>query len=151
MRRIDKSAIFLTLLGLFAIFEAREMGTGEFSEPGPGLFPLLAGLTILIFSLISLVGSILSKTPKSPEGTDREGRNALSVLYVLGILLVFRFILPVLGYIPTSFLTLVFLMKVVGGLRLLLTVVWSAIFTSASYILFARWIGVQFPRGILGF
>ncbi len=149
MRRVDKSAVFLLALGIFIIFEARNMGVGSFSRPGAGLFPLLSGVVLLTMSLIILFMSIRKKMSKSPE--DGEGRNVSSVLYVLGTLLFFRFILPVLGYNLTAFIVLAFLIKIVGGHRWFPTIVWSIIFTSISYLLFVRWLMVQFPKGILPF
>jgi putative tricarboxylic transport membrane protein len=149
MKRIDKSAVFLMAVGVFAIFEAKNMGTGNFSEPGPGLFPLLSGIILLTFSLISLLISSLKKIPKAPRVMEQ--RNVLNVLCVLGTVLLFRFFLPVLGYIFTALITLVLLIKIVGGQRWSHTIVWSMIFTGLSYLLFGKWLMVQFPRGIFLF
>lgn len=149
MKKLDKSAIFLLALGVFIILEARTMGVGSFSRPGAGLFPLLSGVVLLTMALIILVASAAKKV--NPSAGKGEGRNVWSVFYVLGALLFFRLTLPVLGYSCTAFIVLVFLIKIVGGHKWFPTVVWSVVFTGFSYLLFAQWLMVQFPKGVLPF
>ena len=149
MKRVDKSAVFLLALGIFIILEARTMGVGSFSRPGAGLFPLLSGIVLLIMSLIILVMAAAKKA--SPLAGKGEGRDVSSVFCVLGALLFFRLTLPVLGFSCTAFIILVFLIKIVGGHKWFPTLVWSILFTGSSYLLFAQWLMVQFPKGVLPF
>lgn len=146
MKKIDKSAIVFLVLGLFVIAETRNMTIGSFANPGPGLFPLLLGIILLIFSLISLFKSSVKKVFESSEKTKLR-----NVFYVLGILLFFRLSLPVLGYSLTTIIMFLFLLRIFGSKKWFLTIAWSIIFTGISYLMFGKWFLVQFPRGIFPF
>lgn len=143
---MDKTALPFLILGLFVIFETRKMHIGSFSNPGPGLFPLLLGVILLISSLTSLFISNLGKVPRLSEATSLR-----NVIYVVGILLIFRFGLPVFGYNITTFLIFVLLLKIVGGQKWFKTIVYSIIFTSGSYLVFVKGFAIQFPKGIFRF
>jgi len=73
------------------------------------------------------------------------------VLYVIGILFVYRFSLPVLGFPLSTFFLFIILLKIVGGQRWLPTLGWSVAITSASYLIFMRVFAVPFPTGIMPF
>ena len=149
MIRVDKSAVFLILLGLFAVIQAGRMGIGSFSRPGPGLFPFLSGILLSTLSLISLIRSNVKGVRKPPE--RMQVTNLLKVLCVLGTVLFFRFSLPFLGYLFASFVLLVVLIKIVGDRKWPQTILWAAVFSGVSYILFCRWLMVQFPQGLFPF
>ena len=149
MIRVDKSAVFLILLGLFAVIQAGRMDIGNFSRPGPGLFPFLSGILLSTLSLISLIRSNVKGVRKPPE--RMQVTNLLKVLCVLGTVLFFRFSLPFLGYLFASFVLLVVLIKIVGDRKWPQTILWAAVFSGASYILFSRWLMVQFPQGLFPF
>lgn len=143
---MDKSAIPFLMLGLLVIFETRKMHMGGFSNPGPGLFPLLLGVILLISSLISLFITNLGKVPGISEATSPR-----NVIYVIGILLAFRFSLPVFGYSLTTFLIFVLLIKIVAGQKWFKTFVYSTIFTTGSYLVFVKGLAIPFPKGIFQF
>jgi putative tricarboxylic transport membrane protein len=146
MKKIDKSILPFIALGLFVIFETQNMNIGKFTDPGPGLFPLLLGIILLIFSFISL---FITKAKTISESSDNAGLRG--VFYVLGILLFFRFALPVLGYCLTTFLMLAFLLKTVGCQKWFSTIAWSVIVTGVSYLVFGKWLMILFPRGVFPF
>jgi putative tricarboxylic transport membrane protein len=149
MKKIDKSTVFLMALGLFVIIQALRMGTGTFSEPGPGLFPILSGSVLLVFACILFIKSIAAGA--SGRVRETQGRHMGNVLFVLGSLLFFPLGLSFLGYMVTALITMFGLIKVVGGRRWLPSVAWSVLFTVVSYLLFAKWLIVQFPRGVFPF
>jgi putative tricarboxylic transport membrane protein len=149
MINVDKSAVFLILLGVFAVIQAERMNIGSFSQPGPGLFPFLSGILLSTLSVISLIRSNLKRVRKPSERMQRA--NLLKVFCVLAAVLLFRFLLPLLGYLLSSLVLLVVLIKVVGDRKWPQTVLWAAVFSGASYVLFSRWLMVQFPEGLLPF
>ncbi len=148
MKRFDKSSIFLIIIGLFIIYEARNMGVGTLSQPGAGLFPLFSGLIILGTAIITFLKSILGKIELSG---DEEERTYAPVVYVLAGVLFYYFALPVLGFSLTTFLLLVFLIKIVGGYRWIPGIIYSILMTVISYLIFGKWLMVQFPKGIFFF
>ena len=141
--KMDKTALPFLILGVFVICESAKMPMGSFNDPDTGLFPLLLGIILLISSLISLLVSNLRGIRElSPAASLR------NVIYAVGSLILFRFCLPVFGYSLTTFLTLVFLIKMVGLQRWGKTIAYSLLFTGACYLLFVEGLGIQFPRGI---
>lgn len=122
------------------------MRVGNFSRPGPGLFPLLLGVLLILFSVISFFTSNPEKVPKVSGVLIPR-----SVLYVIGILFGYRFSLPILGYSLSTLLLFIILLKIVGGQKWFVTMAWSLFITITSGLLFIRWLDVPFPKGILPF
>ena len=146
MKKKEKSAVAFIAFGLFIIFEIRKLPFGKFSDPGPGLFPLMLAMIVIGLSLISL---IVSKVERVPGSFEKKG--FLNVFYIVGILVFYRYSLPFLGYNLCTFFLLVFLLKIVGGQKWFYTIIWSVIITGASYLLFAKWLMVFFPKGVFPF
>ena len=143
VNRIDKSTLPFLLLGLFAIWETRHINIGNFANPGAGLFPLLIGVLLVISSLISLWRGHGERALQISEAT-----NIRNVLFGIGILLIFRFGLPLFGYTLTTFLMFILLLKIVGDQKWLKTIVYSAMFTSVTYLVFVKFLAIRFPKGI---
>jgi putative tricarboxylic transport membrane protein len=146
MKKVDKSALVFLVIGLLIILGTRNLRTGSFSSPGPGLFPLCIGMLLVLFSGTSFFVSNPEKLPKLSWALMPR-----PVLYVIGILFVYRFSLPVLGYSLSTLFLFIFLLKIVGGQRWLPTLVWSVVITAASALLFIQGLGVLFPVGIIPF
>ena len=139
----EKSSIIFTALGIFVILEARTMKLGDFSEPGPGLFPLLLGIFLVLLSAV-LFNSKAEKATKPAEKPRLK-----NVYYVLGSLLFFVVGLKLFGYIVTTFLMFVCLLKFIGGKNWSFAASWSAIIAGISYLIFGKWLMVLFPGGML--
>ena len=145
-KKRDNSALVLMALGVFVVFETRKMEIGNFGNPGPGLFPLLLGIMLLIFSIALL---FQSKVKEDKYATERILMG--NVYSVLGVLLFFVFGLMLFGYSITTFLMFVFLFKLIGDKNWIFSIVWATIITGFSYLVFVRWLLVLFPKGILLF
>lgn len=146
MKRVDKSALVFIALGVLIIFGTRTMNVGDFSRPGPGLFPLLLGILMILFSGISFFISNRVDLPELSRAFIPR-----NVLYVIGILFAYRFSLPIFGYYLSTLLLLIILLKIVGRQKWLTTMVWSIFVTTTSGLLFIRWLEVPFPKGIIPF
>jgi putative tricarboxylic transport membrane protein len=146
LSRLDRTTLPFLLISVLVIFETGRMHVGTFSNPGPGLFPLLLGILLAVSSLISMITSRRGKLEQSSEPS-----RVINVLSAVGILLVFRVALPLIGYPATTFLVFLLLLKVVGSLDWLRTILYSAAFTGGSYLLFVEGLAIRFPRGVLGF
>ncbi len=146
MKRLDKSALAFVTLGLLIIFEARGMRIGSFSHAGPGLFPLLLGVILVLFSVIAFLISNPEKLPKVSRALIPR-----SVLYMIGILFGYRFSLPIFGYSLSTLLLLIMLLKIIGRQKWCMTMAWSLLITTTSALLFILWLHVPFPKGIFPF
>lgn len=146
MKRIDKSALPFVAFGLLILVESRELRIGSFNDPGPALFPLLLGISLILLSVIS---SLMANQEKTPQSSGR--LISLRVLYVVGILIGYRFCLPFFGFFLSTLLMLIILLKFAGRQKWFLTITFSLLTTIVSFLLFVKWLGVPFPKGILPF
>jgi putative tricarboxylic transport membrane protein len=142
VKRVDKSALAFLAIGVLILLGIRNLRTGSFSGPGPGLFPLCLGVLLVIFSVISFFVSNPEKLPRLSWGLIPR-----SAMYVIGILFAYRYSLPVFGYSVSTLILFIFLLKVVGGRSWLPTIIWSFVITCVSNLLFIQALGVLFPEG----
>jgi hypothetical protein len=112
---------------------------------------LLAGASLMILSTILFITS--RKNPDGQMGLRWlwQGRQVRKIVYVMGLLAVYTFIVDLLGFLICTFALLVLLLRVqvtysYGKIFLL-----SAMITLASFFVFDNWLGVQLPRGVLGY
>jgi hypothetical protein len=64
--------------------------------------------------------------------------------------MVIPFSINALGFFPTIFLFIIFMMKIILPLPWLTALATGVISTVGGYFLFQSWLKIQFPRGFLG-
>ena len=122
--------------------------------PGAGFFPFLAGIIMVILSMMVL-GSALKKKGEDQEAQAKERffpqRNSLKKI---GLALIGLFgywlLLEFLGFLITTFLFLIFLLKFIEPQRWTTALTTAILATGLSYLLFNLWLKVQMPIGVLG-
>jgi hypothetical protein len=137
-------SLFLFLLGLGAIIGAIRLQVGSPTEPQPGFFPFLGGISLIVLSSIIFLKGWLGYSPRK-LAFGEVGRPAL----LLAVMIVLVAVLDRLGYVIGAFIA--------SGLilRILDVKSWRAlIFTSfclsiGTYILFDKLLGIELPVGIL--
>ena len=151
MRRADRAgAILLLLFGAwFAGVALRNYTYWSATGPGSGFFPFWLGLAMAVLAALLLVRAVRDPDP-GPAWVPR-GRGAVRFLGVLGGAIAFAVLMPWLGMALGTVLFLI------GILRLLEGHSWPASLTIAvatavvNWLVFARWLSVPFPTGVLGF
>ena len=141
-RKWDRSAIVFIALGLFVIIKTQQMQIGSFTEPGPGLYPLLVGAVLFVLSCYSL---FVSGADAKPAGTTR----SRYVYLVLAILVAFRLLLPLVGYTCAVSLLFVLPLKFVAGQKWLTSLILAGVFTAGTYLVFVQWLAIVFPKAAL--
>ena len=142
------SALFWFALALFVCYRATLLGLGRASEPGSGFIFFWSGLFMACLSLAVLIGSLqgVVEERQGPIGT-----NWLKLFLVLTALVLYGLLLERLGFIATTFMLLIFLLRIDAETR------WPAILAVASgaalssFILFDLWLKIRLPKGIFGF
>jgi putative tricarboxylic transport membrane protein len=134
-------------LGLFVMFFSFRLGLGGLHNPGPGLMPFLLGFLLCLISFYALVASLPKKeAPKPIKG--EEGQIHLGKLCgVLTSLFVYALLLEPLGFLVTTWLTLIFLFRIMKN-RWSSVLIVSVLTAFLSYFIFT-YLGIQFPKGIL--
>jgi putative tricarboxylic transport membrane protein len=115
--------------------------------PGSGFMPFLAAVMIAAISLTRLV--VTPKRPRGPFWPDPGG--AKRVILCVGALSAMAALMPVLGFFVASLLVMGFLMRLTSTYRLPAVIALAVFSSLVIYGLFHSLLGVQLPRGIVGF
>jgi putative tricarboxylic transport membrane protein len=142
------SSMTLLALALGIVLEASKLPFGKLSSPQPGFFPLILAIFLAIFSLLLLVQEIREKA----QGVSAFLRGSAPwkrIGLATGALVTFALLFETLGYLPSTFLFMAFLLRAVERQR------WSLVFVVAfstslvSYLLFGLLLSTPLPAGIL--
>jgi len=137
-------SLFLFLLGVGAIIGAIRLKVGSPTEPQPGFFPFLGGISLIVLSSIIFLKGRTGQSQKKVVFGD-VGRPAL----LLVVMIVLVGVLDRLGYVIGTFIA--------SGLilRILYVKSWRVLFLTSlclsigTYILFDKLLGIELPVGIL--
>ena len=152
MKQPDQYAgIFWILLGVVITVSSFFYGVGSFSTPGPGFITFGAGAILTALSLLLWVSAGKSKGSAQSLRSLWEGRQTGKAFYILGLLVAYMLLLSPLGFLISTFLLLILLFRVQGAYSLKTVFFLSASATLASLVVFDVWLGVQLPRGFMGY
>lgn len=122
---------------------------GTLGTPGPMVFPLLLGLSLLVLSIFLFAQSkplpLFSYSNIFPKG------EVLKVLYVLGTFFLSFLIFEPMGFVISIFTLLVLLIEGIGGKTIAKSILYGLIISLAAYLSFQHLLGVRLPKGVLGF
>ena len=150
MEKYDRiSAVFWLLFGIFILGGAQNYSFGSFREPGGGLYPSLLGSLLIIMGVLLLAQTRKASGEEGPPW-DRRGGGLRRCLLTLCGLLVMPFLFNIIGFFPTIFFFIMFMMKLILPLPWVTALATSVISTVGGYFLFESWLKIQFPRGFFG-
>jgi putative tricarboxylic transport membrane protein len=146
MRRAEQiTCLFWLVLAAVVCAGSLRLNVGTPSEPGSGFLPFGTGFLLGILALAHLAQVTFRKDEKEEPllGEVRWKRGAC----VAGSLLLYALLLPLFGYLLTTFFFMATLFSiyerkkwwVVGSSGLLVVIV--------TYLVFHHWLKVQFPVG----
>jgi len=139
-RRDQWSAVGLAVLALGYLLAGRGYPLDTLATPGPGIFPLAAGLALLVVAVWQLLAARRS-APDPAEG----GAVSRAPLIMCAVLALYAATLPVLGFMLTSS-GLVFVAARLMGLGGWWRPAALAVgVTTACRLLFGTWLGVPLP------
>ncbi len=145
------SGLFWLVFSVLVCAESVRMGRGSFQSPGPGFLPFCAGVVVSGLSLLLLVKGTVKKEKGGEIRGLWIGPGWRKIILVAGCLLVYSVLLPRLGFLITTFGLLTFLFSAIERSNLWIKA-FTALFTViVTYMIFYLWLGVQLPKGILGF
>jgi putative tricarboxylic transport membrane protein len=150
-RRDLLGSLFWLGISIFGCIESIRTGFGTFRSPGPGFFPFWSAVILGMFAVILLVISSLKKKRKGMTADPSEGMRWKKVIWVLFFLFVYPFVLPIVGYLLTTFGLMAFMLGTIGRSRAWVEEVTALVITLVSYVVFYFFLGIPLPKGILGF
>ncbi len=136
--------LILIFVGMGAVVGAIDLRVGTPTEPQPGFFPLLSGVSIIILSSIILLRGWLGQT-KTRISFGESWRPTKLVV----VLIAFVGLLEPLGYIITSMITVALALLIMGIRSWRVVLVTTLALTIGTFVLFDRLLGITLPGGIL--
>jgi putative tricarboxylic transport membrane protein len=145
MSKADRwTGLFFTLFSIYICVESWKLKLGTFHRPGPGFLPFYAGIILGTFSL-ALVSLGFLRHPKEGTSWESWGRILLVVLAIFG----FTLLLEKFGFLPSTFLFICFLLRVVEKRGWGFSVGVALLVALASYVVFDVLLKAQLPAGLL--
>ena len=146
MTRSLATAAVLLAVGALYLASALTYEFGDLVNPRAGFFPTLVGIALVgIGGALTLV-SLRRREEEDRRAAMRETLNlrnlASAALLVIGVL-AYILVVNLLGFLLASAALMMFLMRVAGERRWLVTVVTSAVTSGALYWLF--WVQMRVP------
>jgi putative tricarboxylic transport membrane protein len=130
-----------------------KLGIGKFDAPGPGLMPFLLGIIFGLLALYKLIAVLIGRResinpPKEEEETDQHGIAYKKVILVVVAMFAYALLLEPLGFLLTTFITMILLFRSAGFTKWTIATAYSAGVVLITFFLFT-YLGVRFPPGIL--
>ena len=152
MNQHDKwSGAIGILTGLAFCIASASLGLGEVRHPGAGFLPFLVGAALLFLSAIIFLPALRKKKVTNGETIAREMRKYRKGGLILLALVFYNLALSFLGFSVTTFLFVVFLMKIVEAQLWTRTIVTALCSTVGFYFVFLSWLMLDLPTGPWGF
>ena len=136
--------LFLFLLGIGAVIGAIRLHVGSPTEPQPGFFPFLGGISLIVFSSIIFLKGWLGYSRKKVTFGE-VGRPALLLIVMIMLVAV----LDRLGYVIGTFIASGLILRILNAKTWRVLVFTSFCLSVGAYILFDKLLGIELPVGIL--
>jgi putative tricarboxylic transport membrane protein len=146
MSKRDIGVAALTLIfGVAAAHESAKLPFGTVRNPGPGFFPWWTSVVLDVLALILLAQALTRRSTAVGKGSGRIAKVA-ALLIVLGT---YIFLLDPLGYLLSTFLLVLFMLRAIDTQRWAVALGVAAVTSVGSYVIFAIWLSIPLPRGPL--
>ena len=141
--------LFWIVFSLAVALESWRLEVGTFHAPGPGFLPFMAACLLGGLTVIALLQS-RGLQKKGETGGAVLGGHLIRVILLTGILIVYIYLLNILGFLIDTFLLLLCLFRVMEPLAWKTVFLASVITLAVVYLLFDYFLGTPLPKGLLG-
>jgi putative tricarboxylic transport membrane protein len=151
----DRAASLLFLCsGIYGFYYSVQLPMGRWNEPGPGIFPFILSILLLIFGAVWF---IRGKGRAKKEGEEENAgayafiKNLATPLKIVALTGLFILAFNRVGYLITSSLYLFILLLWVSRYRVVVSAVLGIAIGVGSWYFFSRILVVPLPQGFLPF
>ena len=130
----------LAVVAVAYLMAGRRYPLDTLATPGPGIFPLAAGLALLGLALWQFLAARRAPPPAGGAGQVTRGPLLMSAALVI-----YAAALPRLGFLPTSFALVVVAARLMGLEGWWRPAALAVGVTLASRVIFGSWLGVPLP------
>jgi hypothetical protein len=150
MKTYDRvSSLFWLFLSIFVCIESIRLGIGTLRHPDMGFMAFGVSVLLGILSLTLFLQTILKKEEAETKPFFA-GKLWRRVFLVLIAILIYSKLMPVVGYLISTFLLMSFLFWLVKGQRWWWVLILSSLTSLITYYVFSVWLKCQFPEGLFG-
>ncbi len=151
MKTLDQtSSLFWLLVSILVFAESLRIGIGTVQNPGMGFMTFGASGILGILSRVLFLKASLRKEdlPHNPLFAGTLWRR---ILFVLLALTVYARVMPVLGYLISTFVLMTLLFGILEKKRIKFVPLYALVATLFTHLVFSKWLNCQFPHGLFGF
>jgi putative tricarboxylic transport membrane protein len=150
MKQRDRlTSLFWAGVGLYIAYEGYQLKLGTLGSPNCGFFIFWTGVVLTGLSLLLFFQTLLR--PKEVEDRQGlwEGARWSKGAKMMVALLLYAFVFRWLGFILSTFLLLLFLLKGLEPQKWHVAIALAVATTAVCYVVFGVFLELQFPPGIL--
>jgi len=144
--KVRWSVFLLLVLSVFFCIESWRLGLGNLRDPGSGFLPFGASLAVGVLSGILFLKERGKQIDKSSQPV-RQAIKAQNSILIVCVLLIYPFLLSKLGYFVSTFLFVLFCVKIVGAQKWRIVLLISIVTAIIAYLFFVVWLDVRTPEG----
>jgi putative tricarboxylic transport membrane protein len=120
---------------------------GTLAQPGPGLYPLLVGVLLILASVGVFTSTLLRPSIKSIEFP--KGRGLWQLLFITAVMIVYAVALPYIGHLLAAAIVVFGVLQAMGLRQWYLKIGLTVALSLGSFYLFDILLKVPLPRGWL--
>lgn len=143
------SGLFWLAIGLIGMYGSVTLGIGTANEPGSGFLSLFSSIFISVMALTIFIQSFLVKGRRT-LCSHWHGTLWTRPVAIFVILAIYIFVFTRVGFLLSSFLFMLTILKYVEELSWGRASLISALSSGLSYSLFKLALKVELPAGLLG-
>jgi len=137
-------SLFLFFLGIGAVIGSIRLHVGSPTEPQPGFFPFLGGISLIVLSSVIFLKAGVGQSQKKVVFGE-VGRPVLLLVVMIALVAV----LDRVGYVIGTFLASGLILRTLNVKSWRVLLLTSLCLSIGTYILFDKLLGIELPVGIL--
>ena len=134
--------VFLIIIGLVGAYCSQELGIGKISSPGPGLWPFVLSILIIVTSLVTIISE------RKSEKFSLFSSESKDVLYGVILIAAYGFLFEILGLAICSLIFVFAWTKFLGKESWRISFAVSVVVTVVLYLVFIQALDLPIPMGI---
>lgn len=150
-RPYQVAGVVLVLLGAFMTREALLLRFYTPQGPGPGLFPLLVSVMLVVLGAAIWFQATFRASDPMPADFFPSRSGFVQTSTILLALLAVATLMKPLGFRLTTMLFLIVMLLTLGRQKLLTTSIVALAGSFGVYHLFVEWLSTPLPKGMFGF
>ncbi len=148
MSREQGAALVWLAIAIIICVSSYRLVLGSFHNPGPGLYPFLAGAIMGVACLVYLAELRGTASGKKGKPLWEDWRRLSKMGIAVFVLLAYAVGMNYLGFLISTLLFLIILLRTIGNQRWSVVILESLLASGISHLLFQVWLRADLPKGI---